>query len=58
VGAHVREEEPEIRAPLPIVAGHLGEQRALPCTTSSCEIGKMKFSDQAYTKENVINWWL
>ena len=29
----------------------------LPCTTSSCESGRMKFSVNAYTSENVSSWW-
>src|SRR5438552_18145882 len=29
----------------------------LPCTTSSCESGRMKFSFHAYTIENVSSWW-
>ncbi len=29
----------------------------LPCTTSSCDSGRTKFSVKAYIIENVIWWW-
>jgi len=42
--AHEGQQQAEIRALLPVVAGILESSERLPWTTSSCEIGRMKFS--------------
>jgi hypothetical protein len=57
VRPHEAVERAEVRELLPLVARHLVEHGALPCTTSSCESGSMKFSVKAYTSVNVSSWW-
>ena len=37
--------------------GILSISEPLPCTTSSWESGRTKFSVNAYTSENVSSWW-
>src|SRR4029077_3723839 len=37
--------------------GILSSSERLPCTTSSCESGRTKFSLNAYMSENVNVWW-
>jgi hypothetical protein len=37
--------------------GILASSEPLPCTTSSCEMGSMKFSLKAYISEKRISSW-
>ena len=38
--------------------GILPRSEPFMCTTSSCEIGRTKFSEKAYISENVMSlWW-
>ena len=37
--------------------GILSSSDRFPCTTSSCESGRTKFSLNAYMSENVSVWW-
>jgi hypothetical protein len=58
VPEHVAVQRSQVRELLPHVAGHLPEHRLLRCTTSSCENGRMKRSEYAYIRLNVIwLWW-
>ena len=58
LGVHVAEQQPEVGEFLPRVAGHLRQQRAFAMTTSSCESGSTKFSENAYIMRKVaLSWW-